>query len=105
VEACRVPPERKSTPRSPEHGALGDAIRISRQRLGLSQEELAAASDIHLTHIGGLERGVRNPSYATLVRLARALSMEPGALVSLADELREKERGAPPRGLASSDAH
>jgi transcriptional regulator with XRE-family HTH domain len=91
-----VPPERKSTPRSPEHGALGDAIRTSRERLGLSQEELSAASDIHITHIGGLERGVRNPSYATLVRLAHALQIKPGELVSLADELREKERGTPP---------
>jgi transcriptional regulator with XRE-family HTH domain len=95
VEAWGVPPKRKSTPRSPEHGALGDAIRLSRERLGLSQEELSATSDIHLTHIGGLERGVRNPSYATLVRLARALSIEPGALVSLADELREQAKRAP----------
>jgi transcriptional regulator with XRE-family HTH domain len=90
-----VPPERKSTPRSPEHGALGDAIRTSRERLGLSQEELSAASDIHITHIGGLERGVRNPSYATLVRLAQALKVNPGALVTLADELREQAKRAP----------
>jgi transcriptional regulator with XRE-family HTH domain len=88
-----VPPERKSTPRSPEHGALGDAIRTSRERLGLSQEELSAASDIHITHIGGLERGVRNPSYATLVRLARALKVKPGELVSLADEIGEAPTG------------
>ncbi len=90
-----MPPERKSTPRSPEHGALGDAIRTSRERLGLSQEELSAASDIHITHIGGLERGVRNPSYATLVRLAQALKVNPGALVTLADELREQAKRAP----------
>jgi transcriptional regulator with XRE-family HTH domain len=92
VEACRVPPERKSTPRSPEHGTLGDAIRLSREKLGLSQEELSATSDIHITHIGGLERGVRNPSYATLVRLSRALKMKPGELVSLADELAAESR-------------
>jgi transcriptional regulator with XRE-family HTH domain len=90
-----VPPERKSTPRSPEHGALGEAIRRSRERLGLSQEELSAASDIHITHIGGLERGVRNPSYATLVRLAQALKVKPGELVTLADELREQAKRAP----------
>jgi transcriptional regulator with XRE-family HTH domain len=90
-----VPPERKSTPRSPEHGALGKAIRLSRERLGLSQEDLAAASDIHITHIGGLERGVRNPSYATLLRLSQALKVKPGELVSFADELREDDRQAP----------
>ncbi len=89
-----MPPERRSHPRSPEHGALGDAIRLSRERLGLSQEELSAASDLHITHLGGLERGVRNPSYATLLRLSRALGMKPGGLVSLADELRDGARSA-----------
>jgi transcriptional regulator with XRE-family HTH domain len=84
-----VPPERKSKPRSTEHAALGDAIRISRQKLGLSQEELASRADLHITHLGGLERGVRNPSYATLVRLSRALKLRPGELVSLADEIRD----------------
>lgn len=82
-----MPPERKSTPRSTEHAALGDAIRLSRQKQGLSQEELASRADLHITHLGGLERGVRNPSYATLLRLSRALEMKPGELVSLADEI------------------
>jgi transcriptional regulator with XRE-family HTH domain len=73
---------------------LGDAIRISRQKLGLSQEELASRADLHITHLGGLERGVRNPSYATLVRLSRALKLRPGELVSLADELHDGARSA-----------
>jgi transcriptional regulator with XRE-family HTH domain len=42
---------------------------------------------IHITHIGGLERGVCNPSYATLLKLAKALRIKPGELVGLADEL------------------
>jgi transcriptional regulator with XRE-family HTH domain len=85
-----VPPERKSVPRSPEHAALGEAIRRSREKRGLSQEALADAADIHITHLGGLERGVRNPSYATLLRLAKALGIKPGELVGLADELRSE---------------
>jgi transcriptional regulator with XRE-family HTH domain len=84
-----VPPSRKSIPRSPEHAALGEAIRRSREELGLSQEGLADAADMHITHLGGLERGVRNPSYTTLLRLSWALKVEPGALVSFADELRQ----------------
>jgi transcriptional regulator with XRE-family HTH domain len=63
--------------------------------LGYSQEELASRADIHITAIGGLERGVRNPSYSTLVRLSQALGMKPGELVTLADEIREKARRAP----------
>lgn len=87
-----MPPERKSMPRSPEHAALGEAIRRSREERGFSQEDLAAAADIHITHLGGLERGVRNPSYTTLLKLAKALRIELGALVSLADELRRKAK-------------
>jgi transcriptional regulator with XRE-family HTH domain len=61
-----------------------------RKDAGLSQEELADLSGIHLTHIGGLERGVRNPSYTTLVRLARALQTQVGRLTVLADEIHEE---------------
>jgi transcriptional regulator with XRE-family HTH domain len=85
-----MPPERRRKPRAPEYAALGEAIRQKRTALGLSQEELAEASDLHITHIGGLETGVRNPSYATLIRLARALETTPGSLLTLADELLEQ---------------
>jgi transcriptional regulator with XRE-family HTH domain len=54
---------------------------------GLSQEQLADAAGVHVTHLGGVERGVRNPNYATIVRLARALQVTPGAIVTRADEL------------------
>jgi transcriptional regulator with XRE-family HTH domain len=53
----------------------------------LSQEALADATPIHITYLGGVERGVRNPSYETVVRLARALGVAPGALVIHADEI------------------
>jgi len=85
-----MPPRRRAKPRSPEHAALGAAIQRLRNEAGLSQEALADISGIHLTHIGGLERGVRNPSYATLVRLAVALEIRVGRLTLLADEIREE---------------
>ena len=85
-----MPPRRQSQPRSPEHAALGDAIKARRKELGLSQEALAEAAGIHVTHLGGLERGVRNPSYATLVRLAQALRTEPGILLTSADHARAR---------------
>jgi transcriptional regulator with XRE-family HTH domain len=82
-----VPPRRQSQPRSPEHAALGEAVRVSRVERGLSQEALADAASLHITVLGDVERGVGNPNYATLVALARALGLKPGVLVGRADEL------------------
>jgi transcriptional regulator with XRE-family HTH domain len=84
-----MPPQRRSKPRSPEHAALGEAIRRVRVEADLSQEQLAERAGTDLTQVGGIERGVRNPSYTTLLRLATALETSVGELTSLADELRE----------------
>ncbi len=65
-----MPPPRRSKPRSPEHAALGDALRQLRHEAGLSQEQLAEGAQTDLTQVGGIERGVRNPSHTTLLRLA-----------------------------------
>ncbi len=83
-----MPPRRRSQPRSPEHAALGEAMRRLRQQAGLSQEQLAERADTDLSQIGGIERGTRNPSYSTLVRLATALGTTVGAIAILADEIR-----------------
>ncbi|MFL5898945.1 MAG: helix-turn-helix domain-containing protein [Solirubrobacterales bacterium] len=83
-----MPPARRVKPRSPEHAALGEAIRTLRHEAGLSQEDLADAADTDLTQVGGVERGVRNPSYTTLLRLAGGLGTTVGELTTLADRLR-----------------
>jgi transcriptional regulator with XRE-family HTH domain len=85
-----MPPRRRAQPRSPDHAALGAAIERLRKEAGLSQEGLADLSGVHPTHVGGLERGVRNPSYGTLVRLATALHTRVGRLTLLADEIRDE---------------
>jgi transcriptional regulator with XRE-family HTH domain len=85
-----MPPRRRAQPRSPEHAALGNAIQHFRKEAGLSQEALADLSGIHVTHIGGLERGVRNPSYTTLLRVAVALHTRVGSIVRRADDLRDR---------------
>jgi transcriptional regulator with XRE-family HTH domain len=54
----------------------------------MSQEALAEAAGTDLTQVGGVERGVRNPSYTTLLRLAAALGTSVGSLTTLADQLR-----------------
>ena len=57
---------------------------------GLSQRELGERSGLHSTHISGLERGARNPTYGSLVELASALGIAVGELAVLADEIYER---------------
>lgn len=83
-----MPPPRRSKPRSPEHAALGEAVRRTRLEAEMSQEQLAEAAGTDLTQVGGVERGVRNPSYTTLLRLAAALGTSVGELTTLADRIR-----------------
>jgi transcriptional regulator with XRE-family HTH domain len=64
-------------------------VRRLRTAAGLSQEQLADRMETDLTQIGGIERGVRNPSYTTLVRLAAALGTPVGMITTLADTLLE----------------
>lgn len=90
-----MPPARKSKPRTAELGALGEAIRRLRTEAGLSQEQLADRVATDLTQIGGLERGTRNPSYTTLLRLADALRTRVGDIVDLADRLADQELPGP----------
>jgi len=83
-----MPPPRRSKPRSPAHAALGEALRTLRLEAGMSQEQLAEGAETDLTQVGGIERGVRNPSYTTLLRLAGALRTSVGELTTRADRLR-----------------
>lgn len=82
-----MPPRRKSTPRSPEHAALGEVIRRLRLEKGLAQEDLADLVETDFTQIGGIERGLRNPSYSTLLRLAAALETRFGRIATLTDQI------------------
>jgi transcriptional regulator with XRE-family HTH domain len=60
---------------------LGVAIKRRRLRLGLTQEQLAEAADLHWTYISGIERGVRNVSILNLCNIAAALDVRVRVLV------------------------
>ncbi|WP_125098581.1 helix-turn-helix domain-containing protein [Leucobacter chromiireducens] len=66
---------------SPAAAKIGTHIRTVRLKLGISQEDLGELSEINWTSIGKIERGVSSPNVETLVRLAAALSVEPGTLL------------------------
>lgn len=84
-----MPPQRKRPPRNADLGALGDAVRHLREQAGLSQEVLADRAATDLTQIGGIERGTRNPTYSTLIRVAGALKTHVGEIATLADRFAE----------------
>lgn len=61
---------------------LGDEIRRRRQRLGMSQEELGFASEIHRTYIGVIERGEKVITVQKLATLALALKCRPSEILA-----------------------
>jgi transcriptional regulator with XRE-family HTH domain len=73
--------------RSPDHRALGQAVRAARAQRGLSQMDLAARSGMHRSYIGGIERGERSISYSNLLRVAAALGVDASELVAQAETL------------------
>jgi transcriptional regulator with XRE-family HTH domain len=71
-----------STGENPAAIHFGRNLHACRARARITQEELGVRAALHRTEIGLLERGVRMPRIDTLLRLATALSVEPGELLS-----------------------
>lgn len=72
--------------------ALGRAIRLRREEIGLTQEALADAADLDATSVRGLERGIANPTWDVADRIARALGLALHELAQRADELETNDR-------------
>lgn len=60
---------------------VGENIRRLRKAADLTQEQLAFEAKIDLTYVGGIERGLRNPSLLVMARVAEALGVEIEALL------------------------
>lgn len=76
-----MPPRRRIQPRSADHKALGEAIQELRIEAQLTHEELADRLDMSFQRISELERGIANPTYATLLRLTQGLNVDLDELV------------------------
>lgn len=64
-------------------GAFGAVLRTLRIEKNLTQEQLGLEAGLQRKYISLLELGTKAPSLATVLRLAKALNVEPGRLVSL----------------------
>lgn len=77
---------------------FGARVRAERERLRISQEELADRAGLHRTYVGGVERGERNVGLLNLLRIAEALGLGPAELlkgfrvVSASRRLRTRSR-------------
>lgn len=69
------------TKKRPDLRPLGAAVKRLRIERGLSQEALDGIAGLHTNHIGGIERGERNVTLATLFKLAEALQVPPAELL------------------------
>jgi ribosome-binding protein aMBF1 (putative translation factor) len=56
---------------------LGRIVYRQRMQLGISQEDLADQVSLDRTYISGIERGIRNPTFLVLLRLAEVLRVPP----------------------------
>jgi transcriptional regulator with XRE-family HTH domain len=79
--------------------ALGLAVKARRLERGITQETLANDTDLHQRWISNVETGKRNPSYASLRRLAAGLGITASELLATAEQIETSELHA--AGVAS----
>lgn len=61
---------------------FGERLRELRTERNLSQEALAELAGLDRNYIGQIERAERNVALVNIVRIAKALEIEPGELFS-----------------------
>lgn len=59
--------------------AFGIVVRLERKAQGFSQEAFADFVGLDRSYMGGVERGERNIALINIMRIVRALGMEPSA--------------------------
>ena len=80
---------------STKHDALGAAVRETRARRRLSQEELGRQAHLHRNYIGAIERGEINPTFRVLLKLASGLHVPLSELVALTEQRHDEHYHEP----------
>ena len=65
---------------------LGLAVKKYRTARGLTQEKLALQAEMGWRHLQKIEAGEVNATLLTLTQLAKALSVDPSALLSIEED-------------------
>lgn len=69
---------------------FGQALKELRTSRGYSQEELAEESELDRTYISMLERGIKNPTLHTIIKVSNTLKVPADFLVSRAQHFSKK---------------
>ena len=67
--------------------AFGTVLRKLREEAKMSQERLASESNLDRTYISLLERGLRQPSLASIISLSKTLRISAAKMVSAVEKL------------------
>lgn len=71
---------------------VGRVIQKKREDKNLTQEVVSGFADIGRAHLSAIERGSRRPTLNTFYKIAVALDMSPGALMSeIENEIKKAE--------------
>jgi|SRR5208283_820233 len=74
-----------------EKKLLGRRIRSLRNAKGWTQEELGKRADINYKFIGEIERGLQNPSFRVLAKIASSLQVELPELFRFEHEILDRK--------------
>jgi XRE family transcriptional regulator, regulator of sulfur utilization len=66
--------------------AIGTTIRALREKRGMTQETLASDAKTTLSTLSVIERGLANPTWATVRDIATALGISIGELAKLSEK-------------------
>lgn len=70
------------------HKVIGERIKALRLRENMTQEELAEKVNLHPSYVGILERGERNPSLKSLVKIAAVFNINPDYFLDTGKRIR-----------------
>lgn len=81
--------------KAPELVAFGAAVRRRRKALGYSQEAFGDECGIDRSYMGGIERGEHNLALVNILKIIRALGMQPSEFFKALDEPATNGEGSP----------
>jgi transcriptional regulator with XRE-family HTH domain len=82
-----APPEKQ---KAPDLVLFGEAVRRRRKELGYSQEAFGDACGIDRSYMGGIERGEHNLALVNILKIVKALGVQPSEFFKDLDQLKKK---------------